>query len=284
MSHLLTNIELSDRLYYRFCQLVYENAGISLGDSKRELVRSRLLKRIRTLHLNSFEEYYQVISEADPQGQELTLMLDAISTNKTDFFRENQHFQFLSETVFPALIDQAKRTGSYRLRIWSAGCSSGEEPYTLALVLREALAGSPNNWDAKILASDISTGVLQHAAEGLYEEARVHPVPAKLRHEGFAKETTPKGIYYRVKPAIRQMVTFRRLNLMDPKFPFSGKFDVIFCRNVMIYFDRKTQEELVNKFYKYLHPGGYLLIGHSESLNSINTPFRFVKPTIYIHP
>jgi chemotaxis protein methyltransferase CheR len=106
----------------------------------------------------------------------------------------------------------------------------------------------------------------------------------KLRHEGFAKEKTAKGICYRVKPAIRQMVTFRRLNLMDPTFPFSGKFDVIFCRNVMIYFDRKTQEELVNKFYKYLHPGGYLLIGHSESLNSINTPFRFVKPTIYIHP
>ena len=280
---MLTAIDLSDRLYYKFSQLVYDHAGIALGDAKRELVRSRLLKRLRFLGLATFDEYYNLLEEQGDTGDELTHMLDAISTNKTDFFRENQHFEFLMSTVLPPLFDKVKRNGSKRLRIWSAACSSGEEPYTLAMLLHEALAGD-TAWDIKILATDISTRMLQKAREARYEEERVAPVPSKLRYMSFERENTPRGNVFTVKPHLKKYVVFRRLNLMDTTFPFKGKFDIIFCRNVMIYFDRPTQEELVNRIYRYTQVGGYFFIGHSESLNSLQTPFRFVKPTIYIRP
>jgi chemotaxis protein methyltransferase CheR len=278
---MIGGFELSNGLYQKFAKLVYDSAGISLGDAKRELVKSRLAKRIRTLGLTGFDEYYQHLSKNDTEGNELVLMLDAISTNKTDFFRENQHFTFLSDTILPALMQKARTRGDRRIRVWSAGCSSGEEPYTLAMVIRESLDKSVS-WDCKILATDISTKVLHFAHEGLYEESKVNAVPAQHRFACFDKEIGPRGACYRVKPEIRHMVTFRRLNLMNASFPFSGAFDIIFCRNVMIYFDKPTQEALVNKFYKHLAPGGYLFIGHSESLNSLKTPFQFVKPTIYV--
>ncbi len=280
---MFTNINLSDRLYYRFSELVYDNAGISLGDAKRELVRSRLLKRLRALKIATFEDYYTLISKHDSKGEELARMLDAISTNKTDFFRENQHFIFLTESVLPGLIDKAKRDKSSRIRIWSAGCSSGEEPYTLAMILKDMLDNTLLS-NARILATDISLQMLQVAKEGLYEESKVQPVPVKMRLGNFTKKKTPKGNFYHAKPDLKNLIAFRKLNLMKKTYPFKGKFNVIFCRNVMIYFDRKTQEELVNRFYQYLHPEGYLFIGHSESLNAIKTPFRFVKPTIYLRP
>jgi len=277
------NVELSDRVYYRFVDLVYREAGISLGDAKRELVRSRLLKRLRALHLSSFDEYYERISKQDPDGEELVAMLDAISTNKTDFFRESQHFRFMAETVLPALTGRIANGGPRRIRIWSAGCSSGEEPYTLAMVLRESITAGAG-WDAKILATDISTKVLHVAYVGLYEESKVAPVPPKMRFANFTKEETDRGVFYRVKPELKKMVAFRRLNLASETYPFTGKFDVIFCRNVMIYFDRPTQESLVNRLHQYLHPGGYLFIGHSESLTWPKALFRFIQPTIYLKP
>lgn len=281
MSNMLANIDLSDRIYYLFTKLVYDTAGIHLGDAKRELVRSRLLKRLRKLSIGTFEHYYEYVCK-DSTGKELAHMIDAISTNKTDFFRENQHFQFLAETVLPALADKIKCSQNGRIRIWSAGCSSGEEPYTLAMLLRDELDAYALR-DAKILATDISTQMLSTAVAGVYEESKIAPVPARLRSLFLKKESTLSGVQYRMGPEIRKMITFRRLNLMDAKFPFSGKFDIIFCRNVMIYFDKPTQEELVNKYFNCLHKGGYLFIGHSESLNSLKTPFRFVKPTIYLH-
>jgi chemotaxis protein methyltransferase CheR len=277
------NVELSDRVYYRFVDLVYREAGISLGDARRELVRTRLLKRLSALNLSSFDEYYERVSRQDPDGEELVAMLDAISTNKTDFFRENQHFRFMADTVLPALTGRIAGGGPRRIRIWSAGCSSGEEPYTLAMVLRERIATGVA-WDAKILATDISTKVLHAAYVGLYEESKVAPVPPKMRLASFTREETDQGAFYRIKPELRKMVAFRRLNLMNGTYPFTGKFDVIFCRNVMIYFDRPTQESLANRLHQYLHPGGYLFIGHSESLNSLTTPFQFVQPTIYLKP
>jgi chemotaxis protein methyltransferase CheR len=272
-------IDLSDALFRKFAKLVYEKAGISLSDAKHELVRSRLLKRLRVLHISTFEDYYHYLSERDASGDELVHMLDSISTNKTDFFREIQHFDFLAESVLPAIIERAHKTDLRRIRIWSAGCSSGEEPYTLAMVIRDIVDGS---WDTKILATDLSTRVLQTAYEGVYEEGRMAGVPAKYRTNCFEKERQSSGNVFRVKPDLRKMITFRRLNLMDPTYPFSGKFDVIFCRNVMIYFDKPTQEELVNKFHRYLATGGYLFIGHSESLTSLKTPFQFVRPTVYM--
>lgn len=274
-------VELPHSLYRQFAALVYQAAGISLGDAKVELVRSRLIKRLRILQLPDFKAYYDLVKNHDPQGNEMVMLIDAISTNKTDFFRENQHFVFLAEEIFPTLVEQARSNGRGRIRIWSAGCSSGEEPYTLALVLRDALGAQSNGIDAKILATDISTKVLASAQEGIYEESKVLPVPPKYKNLGFAKERSPKGNVYRIRPEVKSLITFRRLNLMSPEFPFRGLFDVIFCRNVMIYFDKSTQESLVNKFHRYLHPGGHLFIGHSESLNGLNVPFQFVRPTIY---
>lgn len=272
-------IELSHALFRKFAKIVYDKAGISLSDAKQELVRSRLLKRLRSLQMATFEIYFHYLSEQDASGDELVHMLDSISTNKTDFFRENQHFEFLTSNALPSIIERARKTDSRKLRIWSAGCSSGEEPYTLAMVLREALDGA---WDTKILATDLSTRVLQTAYEGLYDEGRMAGVPSKYRINCFSKEKEDGEIIYRVKPDLRKMITFRRLNLMDPSYPFSGKFDVIFCRNVMIYFDKPTQEELVNKFYRYLTAGGYLFIGHSESLTALKTPFQLIRPTVYM--
>ncbi|HBF35371.1 TPA: hypothetical protein DDW35_12490 [Candidatus Sumerlaeota bacterium] len=280
MEPIINNIDLPERLYLKFAKLVYDSAGIALGNAKRELVRSRLMKRLRALQVTTYEEYYEILAHHDGDGSELVMMLDAISTNKTDFFRENQHFQFLSETALPAIMTRNRTTR--RIRVWSAGCSSGEEPYTLAMVLREHLDRSVN-WDIKILATDISTKVLQFAHEGIYEEEKVKPVPVQYRTAYFDKGKNARGqVVYRAKPELRNLITFRRLNLMNATFPFSGAFDVIFCRNVMIYFDKGTQETLVNKYYKHLASGGYLFIGHSESLNSLKTPFQFVKPTIYV--
>jgi chemotaxis protein methyltransferase CheR len=283
LNPMLTTVELTDPLYKKFVTLVYKSAGISLGDAKRELVRSRLLKRLRALEIATYEEYYELVSMRDPDGSELTRMLDAISTNKTDFFRENQHFEFLAKNLLPGLAEKARGHNTPRIRIWSAGCSSGEEPYTLAMVLRENLPSDllPKT---KILATDISTQMLTTAQAGRYEEEKVKPVPAKIRIASFEKARSPKGVIYTVKPEVRAMITFRRLNLMREKYPFSGKFDVIFCRNVMIYFDRPTQERLVNRFHDSLCSGGHLFIGHSESLNSIKSPFQFIKPTIYKRP
>ena len=278
---MLTSIDLPEHLFRKFCTIVYEMAGISLNDSKRELVRSRLLKRIRKLGLTSFQAYYDYVTAEGGSGEELVRMIDVISTNKTDFFRENQHFDFLAQSVLPALVQRCANTGNRRIRIWSAGCSSGEEPYTLAIVVRNTLRPNEVN-DTKILATDISTDVLNRAYRGLYEQPKLAPVPGGIRGNAFTKVMHNGTTYYEVRPEVKSMITFRRLNLMRKTFPFSGKFDVIFCRNVMIYFDKQTQEELVNKFYQYTQPGGYLFIGHSESLNSLSTPYQFVRPTIYL--
>jgi chemotaxis protein methyltransferase CheR len=276
------SVELTDRVFHQFVDMIYNAAGISLGENKHELVRSRLMKRLRALNLPGFESYIVYLQEHDPHGDEMIQLIDAISTNKTEFFRENQHFIYLTENVLPGILQAAKKAGSGRIRFWSAGCSSGEEPYTLAIIFRQILDNTMN-WDAKILATDISTKVLHFAREGVYTEEKVKPVPPSVRSSSFSKVGSDgNGALYKVHPEIQKMVTFRRLNLMDRTFPFSGKFDVIFCRNVMIYFDRPTQEALVNRYYDNLKPGGYLFIGHSESLTALKTPFQFVRPTIYM--
>jgi len=278
---MLASIDLPDRLYRRLAKLAYETAGIALGETKRELVRARLIPRLEALGLHTFEEYYHVLSKHDTDGSELIQMLEAISTHKTDFFREHEQFIFLAETVLPTLANRAKARRDYRIRIWSAGCSSGEEPYTIAMVLRDTLDPSLP-WDAKILATDISAKVLHFAHEGTYEESKVSAVPSRFRSACFATERTDNGAVFRMKPEVRQMVTFRRLNLINANFPFAGAFHVVFCRNVMIYFDRNTQEVLLGKFHRYLSPGGYLFVGQSESLDALRTPLRFVRPGVYV--
>ncbi len=268
--------ELSDRDFWRFSELVYEKCGIDLHDGKKELVRARLSKRLRQGGFRDFKTYYNFVMD-DDSGDELVAMLDAISTNLTSFFREEKHFDFLKETVFPSFV---AGNGRYRkIRIWSAGCSSGEEPYSLATCMLEHFS---NNlpFDTKILATDISTKVLSLAQRGIYSGDRPHKIPKLSLRKYFQKGIGSQEGNFRAKRSVRDMIEFRRLNLMD-SFPFKETLNLIFCRNVMIYFNKKTQETLVNKFYNCLQEGGYLLIGHSESLTGISHPFKYIKPTVY---
>ncbi len=264
---------ISTEEFQRFRTLIYDESGISLGDPKRSLLASRLSKRLRDLGLETFSEYYENVM-GEPTREEFTRMLDLISTNKTDFFREPKHFDFLRGQILSEL------ESSRRIRIWSSACSSGEEPYTIAITLYEHVA-NPSQWDFKILASDLSTRVLAKAASGIYDEDRVRDVPPDVVKRHFLRGRGESVGQLKVKPHLAAMIRFRRLNLMDDYFPIKSPLDVIFCRNVMIYFDRLTQEKLVNKFHRYLKPGGYLFIGHSESLQWVAHPFKSLAPTIY---
>jgi chemotaxis protein methyltransferase CheR len=259
--------------FLRFRKLIYDESGISLSDQKQSLLASRLSKRLRELGLETFSDYFATVTE-DPNREEFTRMLDLISTNKTDFFREPKHFDFLRERILPEL------AGGKRIRIWSSACSSGEEPYTIAMTLYEGVS-DPAQWDFQVLASDLSTRVLAKAAAGVYGEDRFRDVPPDVLRRHFLRGRGERAGVYKVKPHLAEMIRFRRLNLMDEQFPIKTPLDLVFCRNVMIYFDRPTQEKLVNKFHRYLKPGGYLFIGHSESLQWVEHPFKSLAPTIY---
>ncbi len=259
--------------YKQLCSLIYDESGIALGDNKQSLVLSRLTKRLRDLHVTTFGAYLELVT-ADPTKEEFTRLLDLISTNKTDFFREPKHFDFLRERILPTL-EREKR-----VRVWSSACSTGEEPYTIGITLLESVA-DPARWDFRILASDLSTRVLAKAAAGTYEEDRIQDVPSDVVKRHFLRGKGEHAGLVRVKPHLSDLIRFRRLNLMSDRFPITSPLDVVFCRNVMIYFDRPTQERLVNKFYQHLKPGGYLFIGHSESLQWVSHPFKLIAPTIY---
>ena len=259
--------------FQRFRTLIYDESGISLGEQKKSLLASRLSKRLRDLDLATFSEYYEKVTE-DQTCEEFTCMLDLISTNKTDFLREPKHFDFLRERILPEL------NTTKQIRIWSSACSTGEEPYTIAMTLYEGVQ-NPERWDFKILASDLSTRVLAKAAAGTYDEDRFRDVPPEFIKRHFLRGRGEQTGVFKVKPHLADVITFRRLNLMDDRFPIKNSLDLIFCRNVMIYFDRPTQETLVNKFHHYLKPGGYLFIGHSESLQWVTHPFKAIAPTIY---
>jgi chemotaxis protein methyltransferase CheR len=259
--------------FEQFRTLVYKESGISLGDGKRSLIVSRLSKRLRDLSLDTFQQYFNLVTGSAGQ-EEFTQLLDLISTNKTDFFREPKHFDFLREEVLPEL------ASTKRVRIWSSASSSGEEPYTIAMTLYDGVQ-APAQWNFHILASDLSTRVLAKASSGVYDTERVRDLPAATLKRHFLSGRGGAAGKVKVKPHLSDMVTFRRINLMDDRFPIKTPLDVIFCRNVMIYFDRPTQERLVGRFHKYLKPGGYLFIGHSESLQWLNQPFKSIAPTIY---
>jgi len=271
-------LELSDSDFENFRKLVCDKCGISLHEGKKELVRARIGKRLRETRFKSFRAYYRYLMDKDT-GKELAEMLNAISTNLTSFFREQNHFAFLEKEVLPCWL----RPGPPRpLHIWSAGCSSGEEAYSLAICFQEFMPADAAG-DLKILATDISTKVIGLAESGIYHRSRIQNIPEHLLRKYFQKGHGHREGYFRVKPGVKRCVDFRRFNLMAP-FAFENRFDVIFCRNVMIYFDKSAQEALVNKFYDCLTPGGYLFIGHSESLLSIRHPFKYIQPTIYRKP
>lgn len=268
------DIELSDAQFNKISQLTYEMCGINLRAGKEGLVKSRLSKRLRALGLSSFDRYLEYVRK-DSSGKELITLIDSLTTNKTSFFREEQHFEFLRSQILPSY-----REEGHRMRIWSAGCSSGEEPYSIAILLREEWP-AVDRCDVRILATDISTRVLGLAHEAVYEEETVKEInPALLKkHFKCMRESPPRA--YHVNDDVRRMVRLARLNLMDA-WPMRGPFHVIFCRNVMIYFDKQTQMELVRKFWEMLAPGGYLFVGHSESLTASSYRFRYVRPATYL--
>jgi len=271
-------LTLTDAEFEQISQMVYDHCGINLHDGKKELVRARLAKIIRQGRFESFSNYMDYVA-ADTTGQAFSELIDSLSTNLTSFYRESVHFDYLADKFLPELIAQKQRSGQLRLRGWSAGCSSGEEPYTIAITLLEALSDRAR-WDVKLLATDISTRILKRAQEGVYEQERIEPVPAALKHRYLIMHNKNGHKMFEVSNALRQIIVFKYLNLME-EWPFRGPMDFIFCRNVMIYFDKPTQQRLIDRFYQVLAPGGALFTGHSESLTGIRHSFRYVQPTIY---
>ena len=269
--------ELTDAEFEAIRGLVYERFGINLTEQKRNLVVGRLQKVLRQRKLETFAEYVDLVAK-DSSGEALSELIDRISTNHTFFFREPEHFRFLSERALPEICAGLEARRDRDLRIWSAGCSSGEEPYTIAIVLREHFGREYDKWRAGVLATDISSHVLRHAERAIFPAERLAKTPAEYRAKYFRTLDEER---VEVVESIRREVTFRRLNFMSPAFPFKKKFHLIFCRNVMIYFDAPTRTELVRKFHEAIEPGGYLLIGHSESLGRDDTYFTYVQPAVY---
>jgi chemotaxis protein methyltransferase CheR len=268
----LMSIELNEKHFKKVSQLVYRFSGINLKDGKEALVRARLMKRLRALGMGSFEEYLKYIERDDRGGEELGCMIDVMTTNKTSFFREVEHFNYLRENILPELKGQ-------RLRFWSAACSSGEEPFSLAILLMENVP-QIKTMDVRILATDISANMLHKARRGVYEEGTLRDVPRPLLQKYFIKVQKQQPLAYQVKDDVSSIVQLTWLNLMD-SWPMKGLFNVIFCRNVMIYFDRPTQQKLINRFWELIEPGGYLFVGHSESLSAISHKFKYIRPATY---
>lgn len=262
---------LSDKQFKRISELAYTYSGIKLGSGKEELVKSRLVKRLRALSLTNFDDYIDYV-ENDRTFQELPQMIYELTTNKTSFFRELPHFDYLRQSILPTLRNK-------RIRIWSAGCSSGEEPYTIAIVLREELP-EIDRCDVAILATDLSKKVLSKAKSGIYDEMVIKDLPNNyLKY--FDVEKTGSGKRYQVRDNIKKLIKIAQLNLME-EWPMKSTFNLIFCRNVMIYFDKETQNRLVNRFWEYLDSGGHLFVGHSESLTGLSHKFKFIQPATYM--
>ena len=266
---------MSNKDFLRLKDFIYNECGINMVQSKKTMLEARLQKRLRTLNFTSFSNYCDYLFSQEGIKEELTDMIDQVTTNKTDFFREPAHFEYLSRNVLPNFA-RTKRN----IFLWSAGCSSGEEPYTLAMVLND-FANANRGFNFLILATDISTRVLDKARFAVYDQERINPVPPEMRKKYLLRSKDKTKNLYRVAPALREQIRFRRLNFMDNDFGFREPMDVIFCRNVIIYFEKPTQERLLNKFCQYLSPDGYLFMGHSETLFGMNVPLTQVAPTIY---
>ena len=267
---------LSKYEFENFRELIYRESGINLSEQKKILLEGRLQKRLQTLSLTNFQEYFRLVSSKQGETEKI-LMIDAVSTNKTDFYREPHHFEFLANTIVPEFI---QRNAGKTLKIWCAASSTGEEPYTIAITLEELL--ERYSFMYSLDASDISTKVLQQASNGIYNMGRVKPVPERLLKKYFLKSKDPLKNLVRVNGDLRKKGNYQRINLMEMPYPFSKqKVDVIFCRNVLIYFDKATQQKVVSNLTSCLNEGGYLLIGHSESLFQMNLPLRQIHPATF---
>jgi chemotaxis protein methyltransferase CheR len=263
----------------RFSGFIIGQCGIKMPQSKKIMLEARLQKRLRTLGIPTFGEYLSHILGEDGRD-ELIHMLDAVTTNKTDFFREPVHFQYLSQAILPEFHQERLTTGSRPFFLWSAGCSTGEEPYTLAMVLTDFAEQHPE-FRFSIVATDISTRVLDRARDGIYDADRVSTVPPEFKQRYLLKSKDRTRNQVRIVPGLRAAVQFRRMNLMEETLSFPEPLDVIFCRNVIIYFDRNTQERLISRFCHLLRPDGYLFLGHSESIHGFDLPLRRITSTVY---
>jgi len=276
----LAPAKMRDREFTQFSALIRQRVGIQLPPAKKTMLESRLHKRLKVLRLDSFEAYGSYVFSPEGQRTEMVHLIDVVTTNKTDFFREPGHFKYLTHTALPAL--RARRGDRFEepLRLWSAGCSSGEEPYTLAMVLAEFAAGHPP-FRFSILASDISTRILEAAQTGVYPQERTEGIAIGLKKKYLLRSKDRSRGLVRISPELRARVVFRRINFMEDHFGLSEKMDIIFCRNVIIYFDKPTQQELIRKFHRQLRPGGYLFLGHSETINGLDVDFVTVGSTVY---
>jgi chemotaxis protein methyltransferase CheR len=271
---------LSKQDFHQLSAFIYSELGIKMSDGKITMLTGRLSRRLRALNLSSFGEYCDFLFSPEGLEKELIHLVNAVTTNKTDFFREPGHFDYLTGTTIPVLQKQQRFDTRNRLKIWSAGCSTGEEPYTLSMVLTDFMAKKAG-FDFDILATDISSRVLEMARRAVYPIQQAKPITAPFRKKYLLKGRDEKNPQVRIVPEIRQKIRFGRLNFMADDFGLPSKVDVIFCRNVIIYFDKPTQEKLMQKFCRYLKPDGYLFLGHSESLHGYDTTLEQVAPTIY---
>ncbi len=275
--------KMKDKDFKQFSSFIYNQVGIQLPPTKRTMLEARLQKRLKALDIADFEEYAQFVFSALGQQSELVHLIDVVTTNKTDFFREPGHFTFLTEKALPAILNRPNYSPTKPVRIWSAGCSSGEEPYTLAMVISE-FAAEQRALRFSILASDISTRILDTAKKAIYPEERTDDIAMHIKKRYLLRSRDHQRGLIRICPELRAMVAFKRINFMDSDFGLSEKMDIIFCRNVVIYFDKATQQNLMRKFHRQLRPGGYLFLGHSETLNGIDVDFKAVGSTVYVKP
>jgi len=267
--------DFTDACFERVRQFVTEHTGIVLTDKKKDMVYGRLSKRIRKGGFGSFEAFCDELEAGNEEEQDF--MINAITTNLTAFFRENHHFEYLAETLIPELIE--KKGHNKRLRIWSAGCSTGEEPYSIAMTLKEALPDF-DDWDVKILATDLDANVVAHGKAGIYREDRITGIPDSRIKRWFKRGRGDQSDMVKVSSELQQMISFKRLNLLH-EWPMKGPFDLMFCRNVVIYFDKDTQRGLFDRYADILVPDAHLFIGHSETLYKVCTRFDSLGHTIY---
>lgn len=271
----MTTMKAESEAYRYIIELVHHRCGIRLHQGKEALIKARLGKRLRHFSFASLAAYCDFLQSGGNNEEELELMTEALTTNFTGFLREESHFKFMVDQGLPALL----APGSSKIRVWSAASSTGEEPYSIAFYLGDRHPPE-EGWDWRITASDISTKVLGKARQAIYAQERVQGLPREWLRKYFQKGTGPWEGHYRIKSSLAERVTFQQINLIEP-YCHAEPFQIIFCRNVMIYFDRSTQEQLVKQLCRFLVPNGYLLIGHSESLNGLNLPLRCLRPSIY---
>jgi len=272
---------MSQAEFSRFSEFIMEQCGIKMPQSKKIMLEARLQKRLRSLGIPTFGQYYEHLRQ-EGGDSELVHMLDAVTTNKTDFFREPGHFQFLSQTILPEFVEDQERMKNRGrpFRVWSAGCSSGEEPYTLAMVLSEFAEQHPP-FPFTVLATDLSTRVLDRAQAAIYDEERVAAVPHAMKQKYLLRSKDRNKELVRIAPEVRATIQFQRLNLMEESFSFAEPLDAIFCRNVIIYFDRSTQERLLARLCRVLRSDGYLFLGHSESIHGFDLPLKRLVSTVH---